>query len=332
MPFSGLREIDGARVFYAKAYWPGRYFFAPQVVPVIRSWSSHADVVHVHDARTFVGLAAYMTATSRMKAYILTCHGSLSRAVGDTLLKALHDHLVGRGLVRRASKIIALNELERQEILEFGVPSDKVVVVPNSIPVPEQMPPNLSKASDIVPGRPRIVLYIGRIHPIKGLDRLIDAFALIKPQAENYRLLLVGQDYGAQKSLMQRIRERELTGSIEFLGPRYGSEKDRILQSADVFVLPSYKETFPLVVLEAFAGGLPVVTTAGCGIADQLRRSKAALVVSSTAEMANAISQCLHDRVLSRQVAEAGFRLLQTEYNWDRVLSRILDIYREVAS
>src|SRR5439155_11555985 len=121
-------------------------------------------------------------------------------------------------------------------------------------------------------------------HAIKGIGRLIEAFALVQQRHTDCRLLVVGQDYGARKTLVKQVSHLGLDGSVEFLGPKYGTDKDQLLRTADALVLPSYKETFPLVILEAFAAGLPVVATDGCGIADYLQVNGAALIASSTVE------------------------------------------------
>ena len=331
MPFSGLRTVEGVRTYYARAYPPGRYFFAPSVVKVIRDWARDADIVHVHDTRTFVGLSASFAARTHSIPYVVTCHGSLSTSIGSSSLKGIHDHLIGKGLVRRASRIVALNDQELSDIVDFGIPREKVVIVPNAIPVADSIDGGLflEKGKDVRAAK--TILFLGRIHPIKGIDRLIEAFSLVDKTNNDCRLLIVGQDYGAQRSLSKLVKRKGLDEKVDFPGPIYGKEKDELLEASDVLVLPSYRETFPLVILEAFAAGLPVVTTAGCGIAGELRSHQAALVVSSTAEMASAIEQCLHDSHLAGQLRRNAISLLKTTYSWDSVLKQISMIYGEVA-
>src|SRR5437867_893754 len=133
MSFSGWREIHGVSVFYANAYWPGRYFFAPGIFRVIRDSIATFDVLHIHDTRTFVGFTASVLAKRSPRPYLLTCHGSLSPSIGSTKLKLLHDYLIGKGLVKRASRVIALSPAEKQEFLEFGIPQSKIVIVLNAI-------------------------------------------------------------------------------------------------------------------------------------------------------------------------------------------------------
>lgn len=329
MAFSGLREVDGVEVFYAKAYWPGRYFFAPEILRKLKEWIPMSDVVHIHDTRTFVGLAASVVAKGLPTPYVVTCHGSLSPRIGNRSLKELHDHVVGKGLVKSAARVIALNETELSDIIEFGVPRDRVAIVPSAIPPDSKLILQPQDHHGTRGQGTKTILYLGRIHPIKGIDRLVDAFALLTARNRHCRLLVVGQDYGAQEGLRRKVRNYALGDKVEFPGPIYGEEKNRLLKTADVLALPSYKDTFPLVILEAFSAGLPVVVTNRCDIANELKQSHAALVASSTIELADAIERCLYEPSVADQLRANGLLLLQTKYNWQRVMSQLERIYSE---
>src|SRR6266568_2111849 len=304
MPFSGSRRLSGVSVYYAKSYRPRRYFFAPEIFLKLTEWIPTFDVIHVHDPRSFVALAAYVVARKSTVPYVVTCHGSINARIGNTLLKELHDHIVGKGLVKSAARAIPFEP-------KGGFDEAQV-------------------HKGVGRGTERTVLYLGRIHPIKGIDRLIDAFAAVVAQNEKCRLIVVGQDYGAQRGLERRVKDHGLNGKVSFPGPKYGDEKDEIFRQADVFVLPSYVETFPLVVLEALAAGIPVVATEACGISDELRINEAALIVDSTDEMTQAIESCLYEPLLVERLRANGFRLLETTYNWKRVIDRVSEIYQQV--
>ena len=126
----------------------------------------------------------------------------------------------------------------------------------------------------------RTVLYLGRLHPLKGLDLLVEAWARVRAGSQpetphgkrqssrpsgdvsDWRLIIAGPDeQGTRAALERQARERGVLESIEFLGPVYGAEKDRLLESVDLFVLPSRSENFGLVVAEALAAGVPVIAT-----------------------------------------------------------------------
>ena len=331
MPLNGLTKVNGIDVYYGSAHWPGRYFFAPRVLPVLKHWVPRADLVHVHDTRTFLGLAAYLVSRRTTVPYIVTCHGSLSTWVGDTKLKRAHDRLIGIGLLRKASRVIALNRQELTEIVDFGIPEQKITIIPNTFPLGPQLQTG-SARPDKPEAAARTILYLGRIHPIKGIDRLLDAFSLLLERHSNCNLMIVGQDYGAQEPLQRKVRVLGLGSKVSFPGPRYGTEKLALLNEADVLVLPSYKETFPFVVLEAFAHRLPVVATNNCGIAAELAANHAALIASSPREFADAIEQCVYDYSAACDLRSGGLRMLTTTYNWEEAMSLLELTYEQVSA
>jgi glycosyltransferase involved in cell wall biosynthesis len=108
----------------------------------------------------------------------------------------------------------------------------------------------------------RVALFLSRLHPLKGLEMLIDAWAEI-PHA-GWQLLVVGTDEaGHEAEIKARVERRGLAGAVTFGGPRYGDEKVAVMQAADLFVLPTHSENFGIVVAEALACGVPVITTKG---------------------------------------------------------------------
>jgi glycosyltransferase involved in cell wall biosynthesis len=329
MAASGIRETGGLRVYYAKAHWPGRYFLAPGILRVLEQWIPEFDIIHVHDTRTFVGLAAYMLTRRLSVPYVLTCHGSLSVKVGDTVSKVLHDRVLGKGLVKNASRVIAVSAMEVRDFAAFGIPPERILVIPNSLPLDETVLYNRPSSRNTRNGTEQTVLFLGRIHPIKGIDRLIEAFGLVRQRNTTARLLIVGQDYGARDSLKKIARRLNLQDVVEFRGPASGPDKKALLENADVLVLPSRSEVFGLVILEAFASRLPVIATDGCSIAADLERAHAGLIVSSVGEMADAIEHCLSDRDLANSLTEGGLRLLRTTYDWQAVMAKLEEAYSQ---
>ena len=331
MSLSGLVEVDGLQVFYAKALWPGRYFFAPGIMAVLRKWVPSVDIVHIHDTRTFVGSVAYRIAKKAHIPYIVTCHGSLSTQIGDTRLKGIHDKIIGRGLVEKAARVIAVSEKELPDLVQFGIPAGRIAVIPNAVP--------MNRDDRKVPSSPlfaeasgKMILYLGRIHPIKGIDRLVEAFSIARKRLKGCSLVIAGEDFGARSSLEMRVTQLGIDKAVFFVGQKSGPQKEELLRTADVLVLPSHHETLPMVILEAFAHGLPVITTRECGIREQLAASHAALIASSPAEIADGIVQCLEDQSLRQTLRAGGYELLQTRYNWANALTQLNAVYERAVS
>ncbi len=173
---------------------------------------------------------------------------------------------------------------------------------------------------------------MGRIHPIKGLDRLIEVFSEIRSRRTDCTLVIVGPDFGAQRSLEAMARRLGTENHIVFTGPIYGDDKFRALSSADVFVLPSRYESFGMTILEAMTASVPIIITPGCRLAGELENSGAALVASTNGELLEAIERCLEDDDLCAQLKSQAERLLHEKFGSARVLNQLEYVYSEAVA
>ncbi len=175
-----------------------------------------------------------------------------------------------------------------------------------------------------------ILLWVGRLDPVKGLDTLIDAVAALL-HCVDARLLLVGDGPEAQR-LQQRIARRHLEDRASMLGWR--SDVHNLMRSVDAFVFPSRTEGMPNALLEAMAAGLPIVTTDVPGCRDLVTHEREGLLVPAddAAALARAIERLIDDAALARRLAEAARRRAEREFSFDACLSRYLALYREILS
>ncbi len=173
-----------------------------------------------------------------------------------------------------------------------------------------------------------VVLYLGRLHPKKGLDVLLDAVAGLPGVA----LVIAGSgDARYEERLRQRAAAPGFGGRVHFAGFVSGAEKEMLLRGADVFALPSEHENFGIAVLEALMGGLPVVVSPGVALEDFVRQIGAGVVVEPRAEEVAAALRCLvaggpataeeRDRI-RREAAGA--------YAWDGIAGGLLATYGEI--
>ena len=204
----------------------------------------------------------------------------------SVLKKRIAGFWFDRNCLRGASAVHATCEAERREIEVYlggyGAQIPHITVVPNGVDADEWRTTSDRKAVEqcfpACRGK-RISLFLGRIDPIKGLDLLVNAFREIASEFCGWHLLIAGPDGNGYVTQVQKMIERAGIGfQVTLCGSVYGEDKRMLLNSVDLFVLPTYNENFGMVVAEALACGVPVITTKGAPWSELLGNSDSSLV------------------------------------------------------
>ncbi|MBO6105743.1 MAG: glycosyltransferase, partial [Methanobrevibacter sp.] len=185
----------------------------------------------------------------------------------------------------------------------------------------------------------KLILFVGRIHEIKGLDLLIDAFndlinqndgenSLDSIDSYSIKLAIVGPDDGYLAKLEEKIKEYSLEENVIITGPLYNEEKQEALVDCDLFVMPSKYESFTTSGLEAMACSKPLVLTKNNHIHDWVDGNVGLACEDNKGSLSQAIEKVLFDEEMSLIFAENGKKLIKEKYNWDIINSQILEIYK----
>ena len=304
------------------------------MIPAVSREIHKFNVVHLHEYRTFQNIVAHHYAKKHGVPYVLQAHGSLPRIMSKKRLKQVYDNLWGYRLLKDASRVIAVTKMEAEQYKSMGVGEEKIEIVPNGIDLSEF--DNLPERGEFrakygFSADQRIILYLGRIHKIKGLDLLVNAFAGLSKPLNDITLVIVGPDDGYLPSLKKLIADLEISARVLFTGPLYGQEKLKAYVDADVYVLPSIYETFPLTVLEAWACGTPVVVTDRCGIADVIDGQAGLVIPYDKEQLQHALLHVLDDDKIRLRFAEKGKLLVREKFNCEKIAEQIEDIYQSIS-
>lgn len=291
---------------------------------------SSFDIIHLHNYRTFQNIVAHHYAMKYDIPYILQAHGSLPKIMAKQRLKQVYDNIWGYRLLKDASKVIALTEMEAEQYKSMGVAEDKIEIVPNGIDLSEfeNLPPRgeFRKKWNIDDSQ-RIVLYLGRIHKIKGLDLLVKAFADLTKRLSAIRLVIAGSDDGYLPELQKLIRELKIGEKVLSTGLLYGRDKLEAYVDADVYVLPSIYEIFGITVLEALACGTPVILTDRCGIADVINSQAGLVVPYDKDQLSNAIGYMLNDDKRRQDLSKKDKLLVHEQFDWAKIAGLVENVY-----
>jgi glycosyltransferase involved in cell wall biosynthesis len=222
------------------------------------------DVVHVTDIRTYLTAAAYLATRARRTPLAVSAHGSLPGSTGlRGKVKDVYDMALVRPMLRRAALLFAQTAHEARLYEQFGGLPGAIVQLP--LPLPpldlEHTPAigSFRRSIGVPKGMP-LLLFLGRVNRLKGLDVLIES---VEPLLDQGTVLaVVGRDDGQLGELHNRFADRFADGSLRFAGPRYGADRFAAYGDADVFCLtPRHWEETSVAALEAAACGTPVVVT-----------------------------------------------------------------------
>ena len=332
---SRVLEIDGIKVYYFKTLnsrlaWNHRLICIPSILPRLRREINSFDIVHLHSYYTFLNIATYHYAKRYGIPYVLQAHGSVLPTFKKQRLKNIFNLFFGYRMLRDASKVIALTKTEVEQYKKMGVDENKIEIAPNGIDLSEYE--NLPKRGEfrrkyLIGDAEKIILYLGRIHKIKGIDLLVNAFADLVKELDGVKLVIVGPDDGFLSTLKRQIEDLKIGYRILFTGPLYERDKLKAYVDADVYVLPSVYEIFGITVLEACACGTPVIVTDRCGMADFVDGRVGYVVEYDKDQLRDAIIKVLSDDELRRRFGEGGKRLVREEFGWDGVVRKIERIY-----
>ena len=245
--------------------------------------------------------------------------------------------------LRNATCFRALCSAEADSIRAYGL-KQRIEIVPNGVQLPEVF---TTEDTENTEGKKRLV-FLGRIHPKKGLVGALRAWANLKSEMGNakwggWQLVIVGWDQGGHESELKALcRELglefadkpDLDGDVFFLGPAFGEEKEKLLRSAAAFILPSLSEGLPMSVLEAWAYGLPVVMTPECNLPEGFA-FQAALEIRNGG-MGNWSWEALRlllDMSDSNRIemGRRGRRLVEEKFIWPKVAAQMYQLFQDIA-
>lgn len=305
---------DGALVTSpALTYWLARH-------------GANFDVVHIHALQNPVSSSAARLSALRDWPFVLRPFGMLSRFTfthRHALAKRAWYAVIDQPAIAKAAGIHFTTEGERDEGMERVGPSG-----PRGFVVP---PPWNGKAIMPDTTTPPRLLCVSRIHPVKNLERLLEAWPLVVERVADAELVLAGDgDTDYVKSLEAKARSLGAAGSVRFVGFVDGLAKSKLLASSRAFVLISHHENFGVAVLEAVAAGLPCVISREVHLAPFVRQHQLGAIVrgDDVASIADAIVTSLTDMRLGERVRVSGPREVAAEFSTDAVGSKLAAMYQ----
>ncbi len=320
-PMNGVPEY--ARLF-PLGMGPRRLGRSPALVRWLREEASagHIRLLHNHGLWMMPNVYPGWVARRFCIPYVVSPRGTLGEwpFSSGSPAKRVFWPLVQKPAFSAVSCWHATSQAEYEDIRRMGF-RQPVAVIPNGMDVPPLLPKEFH--------RPRTLLYLGRLHPKKGLDWLLRAWAAVEARFPDWHLRIVGPDergyLGELAALVRSLGAKRVT----FDGPLYGEDKRRAYAQAELFVLPTRHENFGLVVAEALAAGTPAIVTRNAPWSGLETRGCGWWIEPGVDALLACLEQalaCPPERLTA--MGQAGRRWVEAEFSWPAIGTRMASVYR----
>jgi glycosyltransferase involved in cell wall biosynthesis len=328
--------VDPARAPYEVVLFAaldGALSGARQIYKAIRKRAKDFDLIHIHSLWNFTTTLAAAAARREGIPYILSPRGMLSDAClrqHRYLLKRAYAWTFDRRTVEGATRLHFLTKDEKKTSDHGWFRCSESFIAPNGIDIgafaacPGAFRERFPELADR-----RIMLFLGRIHAIKGLELQLQALERLTPKYPDLTWVLVGPDDGEWPRLGALIHRSGLDGHVKWIGPVMGEERFSALADADVVVQTSLYECQSMTINEALALGAPLVITDSVNYSEVQTAGAGYVVKRDPDEVASAIATILQSPQIGAEMGASGRRFAARELAWNRIAVTVNARYEE---
>lgn len=314
---------------------PKSYGYAPALGSALDQLQP--DVTHVHGLWTYTSRAANQWTKRRHRPYMISIHGMLDQwALKHSAWKKKLAGLIFQNAALRHAHCLHVNTLTELECVRAYGLENPVCVIPNGVDLPDSGAVDLPPWHHEIPSEKKVLLYIGRIHPKKGLPSLLQAWAQARDRGHasstDWELAIAGWDQNDHTSFLRRqVKELNISNSVHFLGSQFGKAKEAAFRAASAFVLPSLSEGLPMAGLEALAYQLPLLITPECNLPETFSTASAIRIDPSPESIVRGLEQLFSLTTEERlQMGDNGHSLVRERFAWRKVARDMCTAYEWV--
>ena len=312
-----------------------RRFYVPRISSAkIDDLVLQADIVHITGHWSVLGARVASAARRHGKPYVFCPAGSLRIFGRSSILKRIFNKLIGYETVEKAAYCLAVTELEREQFHEYGVADSRIVLLPNGVNPTESGGASGERflcGLELEQGA-QLILFLGRLSPIKGPDLLLEAFCKVAGRYPQAHLVFAGSDEELGSKLKTQALSSEFGARIHFVGFLGGLAKHDALAGADFLVVPSRQEAMSLVALEAGLAGTPVLLTDQCGFNEVERIGGGCISGVNVDSLSESLDKMLSEVATLDLMGARLKQLVLERYTWDGLTSDCLTLYEKIIS
>jgi glycosyltransferase involved in cell wall biosynthesis len=347
VPTNRSIDVDGVQVWYFKREEPVQkwlplipylsksigFLYTPAMRAQLDRIVPSVDVVHTQNPFVYPTYAAGKAAIRHQKPLFYHQRGGFDpdRLKFRSMKKRLYIRAFDGPIMRKATTLIALTEAEVRSYRALGLKTP-CRIIPNGVDVVESRESMrcAPRSSYNISSDAMVILFMARLHPTKGADRLISAFLQIYERFPKATLVMAGPDeWGIVEKFRMEIIKAGIDNRVVFPGMVTGEAKQELLTRADLFCLASDAEGFSMAVLEALANSTAVVLSPGCHFPEVEKAGVGRIVQPDPDALSRVIAELLDNPENLREMGRKGRDFVTQHYSWDTITDQLIDAYME---
>lgn len=322
------------RVRYFYCWYRNDFIISLRLILWLIRNIAHYDIVHTNTVFAPLISLTNLICSWQNIPYINTPHGMLEpwALSYKARKKKYYYQLLEKPLLQKARAIQTLASSEAQKIQKLGF--SNTVTIPNGIHAQEyQSLPDSEIFYQQFPDTrgKKLILFLGRIDPKKGLDLLAPAFSKAYQKFPDIHLIVAGPNSINFMPIAEKyFIDANCRDGVTFTGMLKGELKLAALAAATIYVAPSYSEGFSMSVLEGMASGLPCIITTGCNFPEAAKAHVAHVVDIKAESIADALINCLENPQQAKQMGNQARQFIFDNYTWDIVAQKMFGVYQQI--
>lgn len=309
-----------------------RYFVPSLSWDTLSDLVCSADIIQMMNHWTLLNAMVFRYAMRFKKPYILSPAGAIPIYGRSRALKGLYDTIIGKRIIGNAKACVAISPKEIPYIKEYGVPGDRIFVIPNGIDPEDYLKEDdegFRKKYGLTDAP--FILYMGRLNQIKGPDLLLDAFIrVVRSRDIPHHLVFAGPDGGMLNELQAVSVRNGLEKRVHFLGYVGNEDRSHAYHAAEFLVIPSRQEAMSIVVLESGIAGTPVLITDTCGFDDVASIGGGVIEAASVDGLQKGMEAMMGDPAGFKTMGEKLKRFVNDNYLWEQAARKYMDLFVRV--
>ena len=333
-------KLIGTRFKIVKSWFDKQGFsIMPSLNRELENDIDNIDIIHMHVFRTFQNYIMYKFCLRNKVPFVIDAHGAVPRYVRKKSLKGLFDRFIGRKMLNDADFLIAETEVGVAEYLEVDPTLDrkKIIVISPPFDTDEfaKLPTKGQfRAKYQISDKKKVIMFLGRVHHIKGNDFLIKGFAELCHSRQDCLLVIVGSDDGHMDECKALSRELNVQDKVIFTGFIGGEDKNSALIDADIVVQMSRQEQGAWAPFEAVLCGTPIIVTEDTGAGEDVKRVNAGETVpfGEVKLLSEKIEWILNHYSDAIKKTDKARDFIQTKMSMNARAHEYVDVYKKAIS